>query len=290
MHTKTSIDDLGGQAAVADAVPRSDSNYSSGRWSSDQLRPPLFYPSSSYSRTAADAHASACAHSETHSNSENHEMYRSGVVYAPKPTRPSSSSSLPLPSQTPFTALPSFGESHHTNHGHHYTQNLGGLPQVNENIQSNYDFIPSSHGSSRDLTQLVDSDVHNNHSSSPSPASYHQLTTSSLAQHSSPSTPSLYTSPSSRHSSAGSSLPPPTPPTVHTPPPPDADFMMNSSEEVGARSFNGPSGWADKRRSAPYMPFLNHAPPPKGTYIAVETIDGEYRLIVRLPGFKRDCM
>ncbi|KAJ7873789.1 hypothetical protein B0H14DRAFT_2343973, partial [Mycena olivaceomarginata] len=35
-------------------------------------------------------------------------------------------------------------------------------------------------------------------------------------------------------------------------------------------------------------PFLNHAPPPVDSWMEVETTQGEYRLIVRLPGFKRD--
>ncbi|KAJ6498904.1 hypothetical protein C8R45DRAFT_821625 [Mycena sanguinolenta] len=42
------------------------------------------------------------------------------------------------------------------------------------------------------------------------------------------------------------------------------------------------------RASAPYEPFLNHAPPPVDSWIEVETTGEEYRLIVRLPGFKRD--
>ncbi|EPQ56949.1 hypothetical protein GLOTRDRAFT_115074 [Gloeophyllum trabeum ATCC 11539] len=42
------------------------------------------------------------------------------------------------------------------------------------------------------------------------------------------------------------------------------------------------------RRPAPYEPFLSHAPPPGDSWIAVETSQREYRLIVRLPGFRRD--
>ena len=64
-------------------------------------------------------------------------------------------------------------------------------------------------------------------------------------------------------------LPPPAPPTVLTPPPPpDQD-------------------WGS---SAPYKPFLAHAPAPQDSYIAVDTKPTEYRLVVRLPGFRRDAM
>ena len=283
MHSKSSIDDLGGQAAVAGAMPRTDTTkFSPGRWSSDQLRPPLFYPSSSQSKAATEQQSSPSTPSHQQSHSETQETYRSGTLYAPRPNRPSSSSSLPLPSQTPFSALPAFGESHDTNHGHGHTHNHGALPQVTENVQSNYDFT-TSHGSSYDLTRLDTSE--NSSSSSSSPTSYHQLTASSLAQHTFPSSiPTLSTNSSSRNSSASSSLPPPTPPTVHTPPLPDADALS------GRRSSNGCGTWAKFGSSAPYLPFLSHAPPPKDSYISVETMDGEYRLIVRLPGFKRDCM
>ena len=59
--------------------------------------------------------------------------------------------------------------------------------------------------------------------------------------------------------------PMPAPPTVLTPPPPP---LSNAAHE----------------------PFLSHAPPPQDSYIAVETSPSEYRLIVRLPGYRRDSM
>lgn len=43
----------------------------------------------------------------------------------------------------------------------------------------------------------------------------------------------------------------------------------------------------DANRRAPYDSFLCHSPPPD-TWIAVETSPSEYRLVVRLPGFRRD--
>jgi hypothetical protein len=35
---------------------------------------------------------------------------------------------------------------------------------------------------------------------------------------------------------------------------------------------------------------LSDAPPPPDSWIAVETSPVEYRLVVRLPGFRRDAM
>lgn len=71
----------------------------------------------------------------------------------------------------------------------------------------------------------------------------------------------------------GPSIPPPQPPTILTPPPP------LSADEEGAR------------KRAPYEPFLPRDQlPADHTYIAVETVPSEYRLIVRLPGFQRDSM
>ena len=69
---------------------------------------------------------------------------------------------------------------------------------------------------------------------------------------------------------ASRSLPPPAPPTILDPPP------VRSSI---ARSYR-----------APHEPFLSDAPPPPDSWIAVETSPGEYRLIARLPGFRRDAM
>ena len=71
---------------------------------------------------------------------------------------------------------------------------------------------------------------------------------------------------------------------VHSPPPPP---FSEEDETDGNRENASRDG---KRRSAPYEPFLSHAPPPADAYITVETTDVEYRLIVRLPGYRRDCM
>ena len=66
------------------------------------------------------------------------------------------------------------------------------------------------------------------------------------------------------------SLPPPAPPTILDPPPVRSSIARNSR--------------------APHEPFLSDAPPPPDSWIAVETSPGEYRLIARLPGFRRDAM
>ncbi len=65
-------------------------------------------------------------------------------------------------------------------------------------------------------------------------------------------------------------LPPPAPPTILDPPPVRSSIARNSR--------------------APHEPFLSDAPPPPDSWIAVETSPGEYRLIARLPGFRRDAM
>ena len=201
-------------------------------------------------------------------------------IYAPTPTRPSSAASLPLPSQMPFYALPASGSIQQRSESH------SGLPSVIEQEQMNFDspFETASMTSSgsdprswqrrptppplNSLTALLDA------------ADRFGRRNPRVSAAESTSTVSTALSASSQLSSASSSLPPPTPPTVHTPPPPPADGIDDEKSD----SSEG------KRRSAPYEPFLSHAPPPKDTYITVETTDVEYRLIVRLPGYRRDAM
>ena len=66
------------------------------------------------------------------------------------------------------------------------------------------------------------------------------------------------------------SYPPPDPPVIL---PTDNSTIMNQS------SF---------RSQAPYFPFLSHAPSPENSWIEVETLQHEYKLHVRLPGFTQD--
>lgn len=65
-------------------------------------------------------------------------------------------------------------------------------------------------------------------------------------------------------------LPAPAPPTILDPPPAHSNSV--------------------RRSRAPHEPFLSDAPPPPDSWIAVETSAVEYRLVVRLPGFRRDAM
>ncbi|KAH9176397.1 hypothetical protein EDB89DRAFT_1846514 [Lactarius sanguifluus] len=69
---------------------------------------------------------------------------------------------------------------------------------------------------------------------------------------------------------ASRGLPPPAPPTILDPPPVRSSIARSSR--------------------APHEPFLSDAPPPADSWIAVETSPGEYRLIARLPGFRRDAI
>ncbi|KAJ6489492.1 hypothetical protein C8R47DRAFT_470555, partial [Mycena vitilis] len=95
-------------------------------------------------------------------------------------------------------------------------------------------------------------------------------------------------------------FPPPEPPVILPTAPglgeaeveaPRARVSANGSG-AGAASGSGSggngSGSGNARNRASYEPFLSHAPPPVDSWIEVETTQGEYRLIVRLPGFKRD--
>lgn len=76
--------------------------------------------------------------------------------------------------------------------------------------------------------------------------------------------------PSAAPVSSSRGLPPPAPPTILDPPP--------------ARSSSSRSS------RAPHEPFLSDAPAPPDSWIAVETTQVEYRLVARLPGFRRDSM
>ncbi|KAF7357729.1 CBS-domain-containing protein [Mycena venus] len=72
----------------------------------------------------------------------------------------------------------------------------------------------------------------------------------------------------------------------HAPRRDQSDTSPNTSNTRVARNRASTGGGQSQRAS--YEPFLSHAPPPVDSWIEVETTQGEYRLIVRLPGFKRD--
>ncbi|KAJ7693359.1 hypothetical protein B0H17DRAFT_906799, partial [Mycena rosella] len=68
---------------------------------------------------------------------------------------------------------------------------------------------------------------------------------------------------------------------------PDADALAAPRAEQPSSRASTSSG-GTRSSGASYEPFLSHAPPPVDSWIEVETTPAEYRLIVRLPGFKRD--
>ncbi|GLB37032.1 hypothetical protein LshimejAT787_0400830 [Lyophyllum shimeji] len=105
------------------------------------------------------------------------------------------------------------------------------------------------------------------------------------------------------------------PSPFRAPQPPPRPFTSPSHLSALARSFHdthaqaasqsssstsGPAVFAPPSYPAPEPPtilaptvtspgpFLSHAPPPPDSWIEVETTHSEYRLVVRLPGFKRD--
>jgi hypothetical protein len=85
-----------------------------------------------------------------------------------------------------------------------------------------------------------------------------------------PNSVATHLPPPASPSFASRSLPPPAPPMILDPPPVHSSIARSSR--------------------APHEPFLSDAPPPADSWIAVETSPGEYRLIARLPGFRRDAM
>lgn len=265
------------------------SNYSqqsSGAWDSEHLRPQLLSISRRKSRDLvpqADRIEAAKAHNspymtDNHGAGEVHELN-------------ASSSSLPLPSQTPVTLLSSPATSHQGTR----------LARVVEQVQ--LDFSAAANGSRSgsdsdspfsnppispdEMTNVrryssprLNDPVSLFESTDKNSRSYTRLSTSTTG---STSTTSTSVSTSSRSSTASSCISPPTPPQVHTPP---AQF-----DGAGYFQKEGPpDSKEENRKSAPYEPFLSHAPPPADAHIHVESTDQEYRLIVKLPGYKRDAM
>lgn len=105
-----------------------------------------------------------------------------------------------------------------------------------------------------------------------------------------------------------SDLPPVLPPSrMRGSVPPDANPTSNVSHSAlaNAASASAPGALASSssypnhqatsssnyhNAPPPYAPFLSHMPPPADSWIEVETTPSEYRLNIRLPGFKRDGM
>ncbi|KAI0745912.1 hypothetical protein C8Q76DRAFT_605407 [Earliella scabrosa] len=190
-------------------------------------------------------------------------------ILSPRPMRPpgvpdrGSTASLPLPADTPFHTLPPFS---------------GGTIQEDQEMRSAAPTRPSSSrpagGPNQSSTSSIPSSSPWETRRSPSlPSDLEQEEFMSLVANR--ILDRAYSSAARVSSDRASSvsdrpLPPPEPPTVLTPPPPPLS--------------------QDRGPAAPYEPFLAHAPPPQDSYIAVDTKPAEYRLLVRLPGFKRDAI
>ncbi|OSD06952.1 hypothetical protein PYCCODRAFT_782602 [Trametes coccinea BRFM310] len=194
-----------------------------------------------------------------------------GGIVSPRPMRPpgvpdrGSTASLPLPAETPFHILSPYP---------------GGTIQEDQEMRSAAPSRPSSSRPSL-ANQSATSSIP---SSSASRQARRSPTAVSDLEHDEFMSlvanrifDRAYSSNARNVDTDGSSsimsdrpLPPPAPPTVLTPPPPPLS--------------------TDRGPTAPYEPFLANKPPPQDSYIAVDTKPTEYRLIVRLPGFRRDAI
>lgn len=280
--------------ATSSSVTRSPSgpslSYSqdSAGWDSEHLRPELL---SLPRRKSRDLVAQATWDETAKGNNSPYmnDTRRDGESHDPSAS--SSTSSLPLPSHTPIGLLLTSGPSHQGTR----------LARVVEQVQSEFTAAGESIRSGSDSDSPFSNPpaspdeftTHRRHSSPRinDPVSlfestdrlsrgYARLSTSTTE---STATTSTSVSNSSRSSTASSYISPPTPPQVHTPPTQlSISGYIQREGQYNTREEN--------RKSAPYEPFLSHAPPPADAHIDVETTDQEYRLIVRLPGYKRDAM
>jgi len=69
---------------------------------------------------------------------------------------------------------------------------------------------------------------------------------------------------------------------------PDTSFSYPAPEPPVILPENNTMNQSSYRSQAPYFPFLSHAPSPENSWIEVETLQHEYKLHARLPGFARD--
>ncbi|TFK84572.1 hypothetical protein K466DRAFT_220685 [Polyporus arcularius HHB13444] len=191
----------------------------------------------------------------------------SRAIHSPRPLRPAgvpdrgSTASLPLPEDTPYHTLPSFPgpiQEDQEMRSAAPTRPSSSRPSVAQH-QASTSSIPSSSSWQTRRSPSVVSDLERDE--------FMSLVANRVLDRAYSST---VRSPDGVASISDRPLPPPAPPTVLTPPPPPLS--------------------QDRGPAAPYEPFLAHAPPPQDSYIAVDTKPAEYRLLVRLPGFKRDAI
>ncbi|KAK7040127.1 hypothetical protein VNI00_009933 [Paramarasmius palmivorus] len=86
----------------------------------------------------------------------------------------------------------------------------------------------------------------------------------------------------------GNDLPPVMPPQRNPVSSPNSGSAGSNTPTSSNSSGSNPGVNGTTTAQPPYAPFLSHMPPPADSYIEVETTPQEYRLNVRLPGFKRD--
>lgn len=210
--------------------------------------------------------------------------------------RPTSSASLPLPHNIPFTALPK-KQDHHRSIINRMTYAtalpLSSLPQRNS--------APTRPSASRKHHSNVSRRAESPRREPGSPkSSTTGLGRAATVHHASPSLDASQFN-GSAHSgmyryAANTPLEPPQildqddrPVGPVAPATPEHTYETMSDSGCSTLS-SGSVGSATTTASAPYVPFLSQLPAPNGTYLEVETKLTEYVLHVRLPGFKRDAM
>ncbi len=155
------------------------------------------------------------------------------------------------------------------------------------NSSSSSSSRPSSSGRSDSVTQETEHSCHYSQKT-PCPNTHHEGMVETAA--------SQADSPPQRPSS-------PLPFRAPRPPSPDASFFSHIPEFTAMRRYMTPSQQArtlpplepptileniQNGASAPYVPFLSHAPAPPDCRIEIETTPGAYWLHVRLPDFTRE--
>lgn len=170
-----------------------------------------------------------------------------------------------LPSQSPSDTLPS-----------RMTSEFSQQPMSSGSYDHNSSWIPNESSSSMQQTPVSSQPVSSESIQplSPPPPYFPSEVSSSrnVIRPLSESAPDMrpMRRPQPVLSSSTRGLPPPAPPTILDPPPARSESTLSSR--------------------APHEPFLSDAPPPPDSWIAVETSPVEYRIVARLPGFRRDAM
>ncbi|KAI8992955.1 hypothetical protein BD414DRAFT_291228 [Trametes punicea] len=255
------------RASVPDPMDLSESSAPSTHFHSSRTMPP---PRPVSPRVSSSSSNTLPLFSRPFSSPDAMKSTPSGIL-SPRPMRPpgvpdrASTASLPLPAETPLHVLSSYP---------------GGPIQEDQEMRS---AAPSRPNSSRPSVAAHQPSTSSTRSPSSAQARRSPTLVSDLEHQEFMSLVAnrifdrAYSCAARTVDADGSSsimsdrpLPPPVPPTVLTPPPPPLS--------------------TDRGPTAPYEPFLANKPPPQDSYIAVDTKPTEYRLVVRLPGFKRDAI